>query len=103
MYRDPLDELIEELERAVPPARAPKWGTDIPGKFFEEAERIDRESALERQQERRALQEGNEPEAPPSTMATTPVVRLTPPARRPDPSTPTRDYSGQSDSDDTED
>ena len=103
MWRDPLDELIEELERAVPAARAPTRGADIPGKFFEEAERIDRESELERQQERRALQEGTELKAPPSTLASAPAIRLTPPARRLDPSAPTWDYSGQTDSDDTED
>ena len=48
-------------------------------------------------------EEGLGLEAPPSTIATAPAIRLAAPARRLDPSAPTWDYSGQSDSDDTED
>ncbi len=100
MWRDPLDELIADLERIVPPTRAPKC--DIPGKFFEMVAQIERESALERQQERRALQEGSEPEAPPSTIATAPAVWPVRPARRRDPSAPW-DYAADTPDTDADD
>ena len=97
MYRDPLDELIEELERAVPPGPKPKFKS-IVDEFMAQSEIIDAEPDVIEEPE-----EGSELEAPPSTIATAPVVRLTPPARRLDPSAPTRDYSSQIDADDTED
>ncbi len=90
-----LVELIEQLEEVVP-APAAKRGFD-PADFQRESEIIDAEPDVIEEPE-----EGSEPEAPPSTIATAPVVRLTPPARRRDPSAPW-DYSGQTDSDDTED
>ena len=93
MWRDPLDELIEDLEGIFPPARAPKC--DIPGKFFEMAERLDREIALERAQQHPRAEE------PPSTISIAPPVWPTPPARRWDPSAPTWDSSSDIDSDDS--
>ena len=99
MWRDPLDELIADLEGIVPPTRAPKC--DIPGKFFEMVAQIERESALERHQERRALQEGSEPEAPRSTISIAPAVWPVRPAPRRDPSAPVWDYTGDTDQDDS--
>ena len=101
MWRDPLDELIEELERAVPPGPKPKFKS-IVHEFMAQSEIIDAEpDVIDGDPD--YPERGLGLEAPPSTIATAPVVRLAPPARRFDPSAPTRDYSGQSDSDDTED
>ncbi len=97
MWRDPLDELIEELERAVPPGPKPKFES-IVDQFMAESEIIDAEPDVIEEPE-----EGIGLEAPPSTLATGLAVGPHPPARRLDPSAPTWDYSGQSDSDDTED
>ncbi len=97
MYRDPLDELIEELERAVPPGPKPKFKS-IVDEFMAQSEIIDAEPDVIEEPE-----EGSGLEAPPSTTATAPAIGPAPPARRRDPSAPTRDYSGQSESDDTED
>ncbi len=96
MWRDPLDELIEELERAVPPGPKPKFKS-IVHEFMAQSEIIDAEPDVIEEPE-----EGSGLEAPPSTTATAPAIGPAPPARRPDPSAPTRDYSRQIDSDDTE-
>ncbi len=96
MWRDPLDELIEELERAVPPGPKPKFKS-IVDEFMAQSEIIDAEPDVIEEPE-----EEIGPEAPPSTIAPVAAIGPAPPARRFDPSAPW-DYSGQSDSDDTED
>jgi hypothetical protein len=93
MWRDPLDELIEELERIVP-AKAAKPAFD-PADFQAMSDRLDRESARERaQQHPRA-------EVAASAIATASAVWPVRPARRPDPSAPW-DYTGHTDADDSE-
>ena len=94
MMRDPLDELIEDLEGIVPATPAKRTG--IPWDFWEMSDRLDRESALARaQQHPRA-------DVSASTIATVPKVWPAPPTRRLDPSAPTWDDSAQTNSDDTE-
>jgi len=98
MWRDPLDELIADLEGIVPRTRAPKC--DIPGKFFEMAERIERESALEQAQQHPRAEE------PPSAISIAPAVWPTRPVRRLDPSAPVWDAAADtsdSDADDSSD
>ena len=80
MWRDPLDEVIADLERIVPPTPAKRTG--IPWDFWEEAERIDREFALEQAQQHPRT------EKPPSTISMAPAVWPVRPARRRDPSVP---------------
>jgi len=80
MWRDPLDELIADLERIVP-ATTPRTGFD-PVTLCMEADRLDREFALERaQQHPRA-------EAAAPTISIAPAVWPVRPARRRDPSAP---------------
>jgi hypothetical protein len=76
MWRDPLDELIADLERIVP-ATAPRTGFD-PLTLCMEADRLDREFALERAQQH------------PRVEAAAPTVSIAPtkPVRRLDPSAP---------------
>lgn len=97
MYRDPLDELIEALERAVPPGPKPKFKSHVE-EFMALSAIIDAEPDVIDEPE-----EGKGREAPPSTIAPAPTIGPAPPARRRDPSAPSRDYSGQTDADDTED
>ena len=95
MYRDPLDELIEELERAVPPGPKPKFKSHVE-EFMAMGAIIDAEPDVIEEPE-----EGIEPEEPPPAITTAPAVRLVPPARRLDPSAPTWDSASDADSDDS--
>jgi len=92
MWRDPLDELIADLERIVP-AKTRTSGFD-PVALCMEADRLERGFARERaQQHPRA-------DVPASTTATVPAVWPAPPTRRLDPSAPW-DYTGDTDPDDS--
>ena len=94
MWRDPLDELIEELERIVP-AKAAKPAFD-PADFQAMSDRLDRESARERaQQHPRA-------EVAASAIAIAPAVWPARPVRRRDPSAPW-DYAGDTPDTDPDD
>ena len=98
MWRDPLDELIEELERIVP-AKAAKPAFD-PMEFQEMADRLDRMSLDAVQAQSRRDRTGVD--EPASTVATPPAAWPTrPTTRRPDPSAPW-DYTGDSDADDSD-
>ena len=98
MWRDPLDELIADLEGIVPPTRAPKC--DIPGKFFEMVAQIERESALERAQQHHADTGAGKPS---STISRAPAVWPTRPVRRLDPSAPTWDDAADTSDTDPDD
>ena len=98
MWRDPLDELIEDLERIVPETAPPCQGFD-PVAFQMSAELLDRQIEREGLQERRERQEAKDAEGP-SAIATAPAVWLAPPARRRDPSAPIWVAAADSDADD---
>ena len=84
MYRDPLDELIEDLERMIP-AKAAKPAFD-PADFQWEAEILDRQPATTLPVVEGEVQPPRE--EPRSTIATAPAVWPVRPARRRDPSAP---------------
>jgi len=98
MMRDPLDELIEDLERLIP-AKAPKPAFD-PADFQWEAERLDRMSLEDVQALNRKA--GTGADVPRSTISIAPALWPAKPARRPDPSAPW-DYTGDTDPDDSGD
>ena len=91
MWRDPLDELIADLDRMIL-ATAPKRGFD-PVVLCMEADRLERKFALEQaQQHPRA-------EVASSTISIAPAVWPTKPVRRLDPSAPTWDAAADTDTD----
>ena len=97
MYRDPLDELIEDLERIVP-AKAPKPAFDAM-EFQEMAARLDAQPTrpLSHYSDR-----GIGADVPASTIATVPAVWPARPVRRRDPSAPW-DYTGDTPDTDADD
>jgi len=80
MWRDPLDELIADLERMIP-AKTRTSGFS-PTALCMEADRLERKFALEQAQQRPRAEE------PPSTISIAPAVWPTKPVRRLDPSAP---------------
>lgn len=98
MWRDPLDELIDALERTIP-VNAPKVRSPV-DEFMQMSEVLDRQPA------RVPPTTGPEPriEGTPPSRISSATTTLGParPARRLDPSAPTWDYAGQADADDTE-
>lgn len=97
MIRDPLDELIEDLERLIPaPAAKPAFDTM-------EFQRM--AAILDAQPTRLPPSHGSErdigAEEPASRIATVPAVWPAKPARRPDPSAPW-DYTGDTGPDDSD-
>ena len=95
--RDPLDELIEELERLIP-AKAAKPAFDTM-----EFQRM--AAILDAQPARLPPAHGSErsmgADVPASTIATAPSVWPARPARRLDPSAPTWDTAADTDPDDS--
>ena len=96
MWRDPLDELIADLERIVP-AKAPPRSRFDPVTLCMEADRLDRQFALEQAQQHPRAEE------PGSTISTAPAVWPTKPARRVDPSAPLWDAAADAPDTDPDD
>ena len=102
MWRDPLDELIDELERIVPEQAPPKPKGFDPVAFQMEAEQLDQRIERERQQACRGGQEGSGAGTGVSAVIPRPPLDWpVRPARRIDPSAPW-DHASQTDWDDTE-